>query len=361
MHARIQNLQRITQTRYPRFVFGLRVRADDIPVFTYHDVEPDSFERDIHFLMRNDYRPLSLRDFGQVDRSAYSRSVLLTFDDARRSFYDVVFPILLKYQIRATLFVPTYWVGKQIKGSRQSFGFMNWGELREVAESGLIDVQSHGHRHTLVFTSDKLVAFSEPRLVDTFDIFDWPMHRVDGEDHQGIPPLGIPIYRAAPLLSCRQRMVENSRVNELCQDFVNTHGGSAFFATRDWRGKLRSIVNTTSDPESTKLIDIKPLQVEEFAAPYRLFQDNLGYTPTHLAYPWMLGNRDTLDLARDHGIRTVFGVGIDFGKYRSSTEPRVFGRYKSDWIRLLPGEGRDKLLKIVRRKLTGGGTSHLAH
>jgi len=323
-------------------------------------VEAKAFEQDIEFLLRNNYRPLSLEEFSKA-RVSNRKSVLLTFDDARRSFYEVAFPILRKYEVNAALFVPTYWVGKEIESTRQRFGFMSWNELREVAESELVDVQSHGHRHQLVYTSDKLVAFAAPGLIEKFDIFDWPTYRSKGCDQLGIPPLGTPIYRAAPILSCKQRFIEDQRISERCQEFALANGGTALFATSGWRGKLRSIVTEGYAAKTHELTDARAIQIEEFEAPFRLFREHLGYTPSYLAYPWMLGNRHTLELAKDHGIRTVFGVGFDFGRYKQYSELRVLGRYKSDWLRLLPGEGRESLFKVLGQKLLGGGTGHLAH
>ncbi|MET0987335.1 MAG: hypothetical protein ABW034_18220, partial [Steroidobacteraceae bacterium] len=87
----IRTLSRISQTRYPAFVFGFRVPHGEIPVFIYHDVSVPAFARDLEFLRRNGYRTLGLEEYvaARESRVRPGRSVLLTFDDARKSFGEV--------------------------------------------------------------------------------------------------------------------------------------------------------------------------------------------------------------------------------------------------------------------------------
>src|SRR6185437_13339493 len=53
----------LLRTRYPRFLFGLAPAAGEIPVFIFHDVEPETFARQLEFLRANGYRTLSLEEF----------------------------------------------------------------------------------------------------------------------------------------------------------------------------------------------------------------------------------------------------------------------------------------------------------
>src|SRR5579885_3631713 len=83
--------QSVLRTRYPLFLLGLPVPRGEIPVFIYHDVEPESFARELEFLRANQYRTISLDEFlAAGERKSHTREkrVLLTFDDARRSFYE---------------------------------------------------------------------------------------------------------------------------------------------------------------------------------------------------------------------------------------------------------------------------------
>ena len=51
---------RLARTRYPAFLFGREVPADELPVFTYHEVDAAELDGDLDFLERNGSRTLSL-------------------------------------------------------------------------------------------------------------------------------------------------------------------------------------------------------------------------------------------------------------------------------------------------------------
>ena len=153
----LRTAARVSRTRYPGFIFGLPVTRGEIPVFTYHDVETQDFARDLEFLRSNGYRTLSLEEYLAARNGGRrpARAVLLTFDDARKSFWTVALPLLRTFDARAVLFAPTFWMQDDL--------FMSWQEVRACVESGLVDVQSHAHRHALVATSPQLSTSRTPR------------------------------------------------------------------------------------------------------------------------------------------------------------------------------------------------------
>jgi biofilm PGA synthesis lipoprotein PgaB len=71
--------------------------------------------------------------------------VLLSFDDAYESFYTRVFPALQLLRVPAVLSVVTSWIenpGAQLYKQKK---LMNWAQIREVSDSGLVTVASHSH------------------------------------------------------------------------------------------------------------------------------------------------------------------------------------------------------------------------
>ncbi len=143
--------------------------ASPLLVLNYHDVRDDVAPKGdydayaistqnlaAHFdwLAAQGYRPVSLQ---QVIDSAEGRAklpdkaVLLTFDDGMRSAYTHVFPLLRAYRYPALMAVITDWVDLA-PGKTVDFGrplghddFVTWAQLREMQDSGLVEIASHTH------------------------------------------------------------------------------------------------------------------------------------------------------------------------------------------------------------------------
>ena len=378
---------RLARTRYPAFLFGGPLPRTEILVFTYHDVDADVLRGDLEFLERNGYRTLSADEFH--DRrgrtaSGRDRAVLLTFDDARRSFRDVAYPVLREREARAVLFVPGFWIGggrgaagandtEALRAARADAaanpGFMTWEQLAECEALDWVDVESHADRHALVSVSSRLVGFATPAALERYDLFDWPMRREGGLELPGRPPPGTPIYESQPLLSARSRVVEPPTAAAACRRVVEQQGGAAaFFGRADASAVLAAAhaeaVRTggAATPMSEAECE-RGIEAELWRAVER-FELELGRRPKFFAYPWMLGTARSLDLLADLGIGAAFGVALDFGRARrlQGKAPQVYGRFKCDWLRFLPGRGRRHLHEVLPAKAGSFIRSqHLAH
>ncbi len=363
-----RSVGRVFRTHYPGFVFGLPLGRNEIPVFTYHDVEWRQFSRDLDFLQHNGYRTLGLEEFlgAASGKTTPGRSVLLTFDDARKSFWQVALPLLQERGARAVLFAPSHWVSDPAARPAGTDLFMSWAQLRSCVDSGLIEVQSHAHRHALVFTDESLAGFANPAALLRYDIYDWPMRGTDSSEQLGPPPIGTPIYPATPLLSAERRYLESAELATACQQLVEGSGGRDFFAQAGWQRRLRQFHRERAARLHGSFMTsaaLRRLIQSEFERSREEFVSHLGYAPKYLAYPWMLGSRVSLELARDSGIQVAFGVALDYGAAKDRSLPiPVFGRLKCDWIRLLPGSGRANVLTLVGRKVFGfAQMQNLAH
>ncbi len=121
--------------------------------------DPAKFERYLNYLVK--HFPIVLPGEALPDKTA----VCLTFDDAYYDFYHNVFPLLKKHQVKALLAVPVGYIVDDtdvdaktrlsvpyIKGMEDpSFAsktpFCTFKELKEMAQSGLVDIASHGYMH----------------------------------------------------------------------------------------------------------------------------------------------------------------------------------------------------------------------
>ena len=125
-----------------------------LPILCYHqftheehashqlELAARNFEQQLAYLVDNGYQTLTMADVEAIlarGEPIPDKAVVLTIDDGYRSVYDVAWPLLQRYQARATLFIYPDFIG----GGKA----LNWDHLREMAGSGLIEVESHGKSH----------------------------------------------------------------------------------------------------------------------------------------------------------------------------------------------------------------------
>ena len=129
----------------------------------YHHVNSDRCSNDLEIFEAH------LRYISQNYTSLFpgeevtAKSVCLTFDDAYADFYYFIFPLLKKYNLKALLAVPTKYILDETnytKDIRLDFEhndlfhnytkatFCTFMELREMIDSGLVQIASHSHSHT---------------------------------------------------------------------------------------------------------------------------------------------------------------------------------------------------------------------
>ena len=83
--------------------------------------------------------PDELYDFLAGRGTLPDRPVLITFDDGYEDNYTNAYPILKKYNLKATIFIVTGFVSKRK-------GYLTWDQLREMEKHG-ITAQSHTVTH----------------------------------------------------------------------------------------------------------------------------------------------------------------------------------------------------------------------
>src|SRR6185312_7127779 len=91
-----------------------------------------------------------------------------------------------------------------------------------------------------------------------------------------------------------------------CTELVAEAGGPAFFQLSNWSERLLRLYRSRACVLRGELMgsaEFKALVSSEFELSRSEFSTNLGYTPTSIAYPWMLGSRESLELARSAGFR----------------------------------------------------------
>jgi len=163
----VSNHLKIEAPYYEKKVFKLPKELENkatvsatlkIPIIMYHyveyvkdvedlikkrlDINPDLFEGHLKALKEASYKTYFVKEIpdileGKIEYS--SHSAVLTFDDGYKDFYTVVFPLLKKYQMKATIYIIVNFIGRR--------GFMNEKEIKEVLDSGLVELGSHTLDH----------------------------------------------------------------------------------------------------------------------------------------------------------------------------------------------------------------------
>ena len=138
-------------------------RADvKVPVLLYHnfvttvpETDPDnynyintpqSFEENIKIFLENGYTIISMQDLADCNSGKAelpSKPIMITFDDGYYSNYEYIYPILKKYNVKASIFIITDNIGKEVDGIK----YLGWEECLEMQNSGLIEIFSHSKKH----------------------------------------------------------------------------------------------------------------------------------------------------------------------------------------------------------------------
>ncbi len=134
--------------------------------FTWDDdlvsASPREFERQIRYIAER-FTPITFEELGRIlnGRSLMPpRPVIVTFDDGYMDNYLQAFPILKRYKVPATFFIPVGFIGTQritwwdLKAFKRKNGrwpkkgprFMGWKEIEEMAAWGM-EFGSHTVSH----------------------------------------------------------------------------------------------------------------------------------------------------------------------------------------------------------------------
>jgi peptidoglycan/xylan/chitin deacetylase (PgdA/CDA1 family) len=125
-----------------------------VPILLYHRFGPtvadgmtiktSVFEAQMKYLHENGYKVIPLRQLvlwyqGKGPAPA-PKSVVIVEDDAHKSVYSDMLPIVRKYRFPVTVFV----YPSAISNAKYA---MTWEQLRELKKTGLFDFQSHTYWH----------------------------------------------------------------------------------------------------------------------------------------------------------------------------------------------------------------------
>jgi peptidoglycan/xylan/chitin deacetylase (PgdA/CDA1 family) len=133
---------------------GAEPDSSAVPILLYHRMGPavtdamtvrtSVFASHLKYLQANGYTVIPLRRLttylaGNTPAPS-ARAVVITADDGHESVYTGMFPLLRRYRIPVTLFI----YPSAISNAKYA---LTWQQLREMQDSGLVNIQSHTYMH----------------------------------------------------------------------------------------------------------------------------------------------------------------------------------------------------------------------
>lgn len=141
---------------------------DKVRVLMYHGVDqhfgdkfdkwivlPKDFEKQLKWLKKNGFKSHTMSEICKLDKIP-KKSVVITFDDGYENVFLNAFPLLLKYNFKATIYLipnqkTNHWESKNTKNISN---MLNNEQILKMQESGLIEFGAHTINHVNLLTCD---------------------------------------------------------------------------------------------------------------------------------------------------------------------------------------------------------------
>ncbi len=132
----------------------------NLPVLMYHlilknpknknkfVISQKTFEEDLEYIKNNGYTTIlvqDLIDYTEGKTKLPQKPILLTFDDGAYNNYLYAFPLAKKYGAKF-VFSPIAFESEKysnIKDENPNYSYANWDQIREMSDSGLVEIQNH--------------------------------------------------------------------------------------------------------------------------------------------------------------------------------------------------------------------------
>lgn len=253
------------------------MKRNSIPIIYYHSVAPAKhqtwskkyltlelkfFEEHLKYFSKNDYKFVLLKDVFKISDDVLSNSpgiplpdkvgiqnvrhhpeekrVCLTFDDGYLDNFIYVYPLLKKYNAKATIFVnplfvdrrsivrktlDDYWNKKASLKEIEQWGFLSWDEMRLMEQGGIVDIQSHTMTHTKYFVSDKIIGFHHPGADCVYVVGNLFPERlpyyIGDKDFEKLISYGYPYFEQKSSIIAKKVEINQSFIHSIIHLFKN--------------------------------------------------------------------------------------------------------------------------------------------
>ncbi len=165
------------------FSVGVCAHGITLPILLYHNITDfdQGFDYDVHisrekfteqlnFLKENNFNTITFKDYYEYrvnGKELPENPIIITFDDGYYSNYKIAYPLLKSMGMKGTIFTVTYssYIPKTFV-----FNHFTWAEAKEMAQSGVIDIESHSANH-IVHTNLSYDEYLYQARKSYFDIY----------------------------------------------------------------------------------------------------------------------------------------------------------------------------------------------
>ncbi|MEK7544638.1 MAG: polysaccharide deacetylase family protein [Patescibacteria group bacterium] len=112
------------------------------PVGIRLSVSPQKFEEQLQEIQKEGFETITFDDLESAwrnEKTLPEKPIMLTFNDGYRDFYENAFPLLKKYDAKATTYIATEFIGKD--------SYITGAQIKEMDLSGFVTIASEGVNH----------------------------------------------------------------------------------------------------------------------------------------------------------------------------------------------------------------------
>lgn len=127
-----------------------------LPILMYHHVQPleggglsisvKNLEKQFKHLAESGYKSFHLEELLRLKDLPKEKNIVITFDDGYVSQMEHALPLLKKYKLKATFFVPLDFLGKTDSWNTSSLKIMTVEHLKSL-DPGIIELGFHSFYH----------------------------------------------------------------------------------------------------------------------------------------------------------------------------------------------------------------------
>ena len=289
-----------------------------VPVFLYHQVNPISssvspeiFEEHLKIIKKYNMETITISEY--YNNNINKNSMLLTFDDGYYDNFKYVFPLLRKYNMKATIFLNTLYImdkrecepeikdnntvnleamKKYIKNGNATINqYMSREEIKEMYDSGLVDFQAHSHKHMAVFTDTKIEDLTKKDEMEAPELYlygelenNFPVFAKRGEYSGKAKIIKKEFFRTFKKFyeeNIENKIADKNEILKKCQEFIDEN--SKYFFDE-------------SEAEYKKRIE------EDYLENKKLIEKNIGNQVKFFCWPWGHRSKETIEILKELGV-----------------------------------------------------------